>query len=380
MKKIILYVVFAAVILMAAPCRADLAIEQECRSVTRVKTMATSWMESTYDYRRRILIKDAFLAVQLIVNGIPTREYGFDFKSKIYYESDLINKEYRKYFFSAINEEYAKRKTMEMGSPERPDRRGGPVGKVGMSFADLKVKSTKALFAKKKVGSLSCILYRYEIGPGYSPFQPLSWGTDIKAWVTKDIPGYALYEEAADLLRKECAFYLAKSNEISDLIIALMYSDGFPVEIHDLTRRDYGVGRLFEESHATLVRVDTAPIPDGTISYLADTGAFILNAASPDSAQDQRRFGPAIGMSSSASGRLIQLRRAPVFEVLALIILGAIFIMGLRYMAVARRRKKIADFNNAMICPHCRAIIAKVYIECPKCGKPTRRESNGAGH
>jgi hypothetical protein len=399
--------------------------------------MMTSWSEVESDYQRRIFIKDNFLAIQLIVNDIPTKEYGFDFQSKLYYESDLINKDYRKFLFSKINEEYAKIKTRNLQSAPGMNMLSAMAGNVGA--VTYKVKSSKSIFRRKKIGGLNCTLFRFEIGPGYSEFSTFSWGKDMKAWVTKDIPNYSQYENVASQLKKECTFYLAKSNEISDFIITLMYSDGFPIEGYDSTKRDFGMGRSMQDSRSSVSLLDTKPIPDTALSYLRDKDAFILNAEEMKSnkPQDIGMPMPFMGQrnmpkskqlfpqflqeetmldkvyifiipvlfylglayyafkhitrrtSAPISGKLtLSFYRLVIFlyvlqivhifipyfksigmEFSIISILASVIIIGGHHLELANNRKQAMSAPNAKICPHCKAVIDKIYVICPNCGK-----------
>ncbi len=275
-KSITILLIVASILFISSFCFADLSIEQNCQAITKSKSMLTSWNEATFEYQRRVFIKDDFLAIQLVVNDIVTKEYGFDFQAKLYYESDLINKDYRKFLFSKINEEYAKIKMRNLQSDSRMNMITAMFGNIGP--VNYKVKSSRSLFRRKKIGNLSCALYRVTMGHGYSPFETMSWGKDIKAWGTKDIPNYSQYEKVVNQLKKEGGFYLAKSNEISDFIVTLIYAEGYPIETYETIKQDFGMGRAMQNGHTVLYQLDTKPIADNTLSYFRDKDAFILNA------------------------------------------------------------------------------------------------------
>jgi len=367
MKRLIIPIISSAIILISSYCPADISIEQDCHVVTKTKVMLTSWNETAFEYQRRIFIKDDFLAVQLVANGVVTKEYGFDFKSEIYYESDLINNDYRKFLFGRINEEYAKIKMRDL-------RAGSGTGKAKTMFgnagpANYKIRSGRSLFGRKKIGTLDCVLYSIKIGPGFSPFKSLSWGRDVKAWVTKDIPDYDMYNSVARQLKEEGGFYLAKSNEISDFIITLMYLDGCPIETSESIKQDFGVGRAVQNNRTSLYRIDTKPIADDTLSYFRDRDAFILNADEMTSDGTASYLNiPFAGSETMARGKRIypHTARGKFFIIL---IVGSILVIAGIYLKREKNRKQAINSPYVKLCPHCKAVIDKLYIICPKCNK-----------
>jgi hypothetical protein len=419
-------------LLVSTICFADLVIEQECRLVSRSESMISSPTETATDYQRRIFIKGDLLVIQLVVNNIPTREYGLDFGNNIYYESDLINNDYRKYLFSKINEEFAKEKTKNL----IPAHGTGFARAIfqNANFVNYKISSAKSIFRKKQIGDFNCVLYGYKIGPGFSRFQPLSWGKDIKAWVTKDIPVYGEYEKVSNRLKEEIGFYRNKLNEISDFIIVLMESDGFPVEIHGSSARDFGMGRLYGKDDAVSVKFETRSISDTEISYFNND--FTLNPVGKRdiSPAEQMPFpnitprnnvkniyfrpvtekGPLgifysflvpvvfyLGLvfysyksvtkktSEPTTSRLVFnfyllfvfmyfLELLHIFvpylksidlEFSIILIIGSAIIVGSHYSAIARNRNAAIDSTHAKICPYCKAVIDRTFAVCPKCNK-----------
>jgi len=437
MRKSITVLATIPILFICSTCFADLFIEQNCSSVTKSKSVMTGWSEIITEYKRRLfVIENNFLAVQLVVNDIPTKEYGFDFKNEFYYEADLLNDNYKQYTFSRINEEYAKIKTAHIKSSPQMNIAKALFSSVAGGFVDYRVKSGKSLFRRKKIADFECALYKYKIGPGYSAWSPMSWGKEATAWVTKDIPNYSEYKNVINDLKNEGMFYKAKSNEISDFIIMLMYTDGYPLETYANTKRDFGMATSIETSAAVFSTIETGKILSHRLSYFRDTDKFIINPEEQQGLKATERLRPGLpggsrlftdtftsvyrGQSflakfyaysvpivfylgliayiimrfkqrtSEAVGSKLVFRFYCLFALLyllqivhvfvpyfksvelefsAILILGAMLILGIEYMGVVRERKLAMKSTHAKVCPHCKAVIDGLCAVCPKCDK-----------
>lgn len=268
-----IFLTTATCLFISLTAHSDITVKQECHSYTKAKAVMSAWKENTLDYTRILFIKGNLFSIQLHINKTAAKEFGFDFDENMYYEADLLDKKLIQISFNDINREFTRIQTKDMNSKEGPS---AILEDMMKGNAGLDVKSSRSLFWRKDFSGITARLYKHSMGPGYSPFRPMSWGKDIKAWVTKEIQNYAEFEKIQKLLKEKCRFYRTKNNEISDLMTAIIHSDGFPIALHTVVKRDFGMAVSVRTSDEVSTHFITEPIDNELISYYRDKETFTI--------------------------------------------------------------------------------------------------------
>gem|GEM_PF-6936846 len=274
--------IFCATLFSASECRADIYAEYDCRTTqkTSLRTglMTVGGQDAALTYVQFVYFKKDFMAVQVVVDGIVLKEYGFDLAAGIYYEADPAKNEYRKFTIGKIKQDFASLKMSTLSES------GGlnlfdAMSASGSRYVDYEMHPKKAWFGGKKVLGLKCDLYNDKVALGSAGLFSGTVQKNRQIQATDQIPSYQEYAEFARKLKAEAAFYKAKQNEISEYILAMISVPAFPAQIESKQGSVGGFAGMSKDFDATLAVVSTRPISNTSLLYYKDDIRFTTNLA-----------------------------------------------------------------------------------------------------
>ena len=413
-------IIFIAAILTgsALPAHADFYFEQNVQA--SVKDTDTTRTDT--NFVRKVYVLDGILLAQIFEKNALKKEYGFDFKKNLYYETDPGTGYYKLFDLALLDAAF---ENMNRGAA--PSFKGTARRRVAVDLAknmeegrlDYPVFTNKVFWSEKNTGGRKTAVYKLREGPGGTFLNPFGWYRKAKILATEDVPGFAEYSRIRAQLAGKAHFYKIKNNLISDFIVTISSLDPFPLTIETAAQGRFGNLNAKETRLETASFISTAKIDPQKLLYFKESANFSWNTVFSKGTD----FGPEVAMPAAPDlrgillpflipgffilfaylwffggyeaknvfslKRLVVLRalmlfsfllileivhyftempflEGPFFEFMILFSIGIFWILAEtllrhRYLAAEMREEHL------LCCPHCGAPIEEVYLICPKC-------------